>query len=126
MPRFSGSARAERPHYARTVARSVMRGATFPYPSASYTGGLLTTPKHGSTGLALVTCSQLVALMGGRIEVESEEENGSPFTVDLRCLLATAQPVMPARSDVTPVLSAGADGTQRRGVFSLGSAATLA
>jgi two-component system sensor histidine kinase/response regulator len=52
--------------------------------------GSSTTPKHGSTGLALVTCSQLVALMGGRIEVESEEENGSPFTVDFRCLLATA------------------------------------
>jgi signal transduction histidine kinase len=33
--------------------------------------------------------------------------------------------LMPARSDVTPVLSAGADGTQPRGVSSLGSSLSM-
>jgi hypothetical protein len=39
----------------------------------------------------MATCSQLVvALMGDGIEVESEEENCSIFTVDLGCPSATA------------------------------------
>jgi hypothetical protein len=60
------------------------------------------TPKHGGTGLGVVTCSQLVvALMGDGIEV------------DLRCPSGRSQPEMPARSDLTPVLSAGADGARR-------------
>jgi hypothetical protein len=62
-----------------------------------------TTPKHGGTALGLITCSQLVALVGGA--------GSNPGA-------ATAQRVIRACSDVTPVLSAGADGTQRRGVCS--------
>lgn len=54
-----------------------------------------TIPKHGGTGLGLATCSQLAALLSGRSEVES----------------GYAPAVMPARSEVTPVLSAEADGT---------------
>ena len=30
-----------------------------------------TTPKHGGTALGLITCSQLVAFVGGRNEAES-------------------------------------------------------
>jgi signal transduction histidine kinase/CheY-like chemotaxis protein/HPt (histidine-containing phosphotransfer) domain-containing protein len=42
------------------------------------------TRKYGGTGLGLVICSRLVSLMGGRIEVDSVEGQGSKFSFSIR------------------------------------------
>ncbi|MEO2282161.1 ATP-binding protein [Pseudoalteromonas pernae] len=56
-----------------------------------------TSRRFGGTGLGLSICQKLVTLMGGRIELESEEGLGSCFRVFL-----PKHSTLPMRSDIMP------------------------
>jgi signal transduction histidine kinase/CheY-like chemotaxis protein len=78
-----------------------------------------TTRKYGGTGLGLTICSRLVELMGGRIWVESESEQGSAFHFTLRLAVqntpgARPRPLQPEELREVPVLVVDDNFTNRQ------------
>ena len=60
-----------------------------------------TTRKYGGTGLGLTISKMLAELMGGRIDVESEEGKGSHFNVHLPLIITKAPKQAHAKLDLT-------------------------
>ncbi|WP_199611336.1 ATP-binding protein [Flocculibacter collagenilyticus] len=65
-----------------------------------------TTRKYGGTGLGLNICEKLVALMNGRIEVDSEIDQGTTFSVllPLKVVIENAIPQIPILASVNRVV----------------------
>lgn len=59
-----------------------------------------TTRKYGGTGLGLAISRHLVNMMGGRLGVQSQLDQGACFTVDLRLLLGELVPEGSTRHSV--------------------------
>ena len=50
-----------------------------------------TTRRYGGTGLGLTICQRLVDLMGGKLEIQSEEGRGTEIRFSIQCQLPTSE-----------------------------------
>jgi CheY-like chemotaxis protein len=77
-----------------------------------------TARRFGGTGLGLTICSRLIAMMGGRVWLESEVGHGSQFHFTARLGVATAVPAVRPGEDLRlanlPVLVVDDNATGRR------------
>ncbi len=59
-----------------------------------------TTRKYGGTGLGMHICKQLVEMMGGTIEVQSDKKVGTTVTITLNCAIGKADDIQ--RNEIMP------------------------